>query len=66
MSKISLKILNLIEDNPGINSVRISRKLNMRTSSVKYDIDKLVKLDFIILEKINREIELYVKKVNYK
>ncbi len=65
-SKTSLKILNLIEENPGINSAMISRKLNMRRSSVKYHVDKLAKLDFIILEKHNREIKLYVnEKANY-
>ena len=64
-SKTSIKILDLIEKNPGINSTMIAKKLNMRRSSVKYHVDKLAKLVLIILEKRNREIKLYVnKKIN--
>ena len=59
-SKTSIKILDLIENNPGINSAMIAKKLDMSQSSVKYHVDKLVKLDLIILEKYNREIKLYV------
>jgi len=59
-SKTSIKILDLIENNPGINSAMIAKKLDMSRSSVKYHVDKLVKLDLIILEKYNREIKLYV------
>ncbi len=64
-SKTSIKILDLIEKNPGINSAMIAKKLNMRRSSVKYHVDKLAKLVLIILEKRNRETKLYVnKKIN--
>lgn len=59
-SKTSIKILDLIEKNPGINSAMIAKKLDMSRSSVKYHVDKLAKLDLIILEKYNREIKLYV------
>ena len=59
-SKTSIKILDLIENNPGINSAMIAKKLDMSRSSVKYHVDKLAKLDLIILEKYNREIKLYV------
>lgn len=65
-SKTRLKILNLIEENPGINSAKIARKLNMRRSSVKYHVDKLARLNFIILEKYNREIKLYVSQKDYE
>ncbi|TKJ22122.1 MAG: hypothetical protein CEE43_07855 [Promethearchaeota archaeon Loki_b32] len=59
-SKTSIKILDLIEKNPGINSAKIAKKLDMSRSSVKYHVDKLAKLDLIILERYNREIKLYV------
>ncbi|MFX1411759.1 MAG: winged helix-turn-helix transcriptional regulator, partial [Promethearchaeota archaeon] len=65
-SKTSLKVLDLIEKNPGINSAIIAKKLNMRRSSVKYHVDKLAKLDFIILEKSNREIKLYLNQKDYE
>ena len=66
-SKTSMKILDLIEKNPGINSSLIARWLNMRRNSVKYHVDKLAKLDLIILEKHNREIKLYVnQKADYE
>jgi len=66
-SKTSIKILNLIEKNPGSNSAMIAKGLDMRRSSVKYHVDKLVKLDLIIIEKYNREIKLYVnQKAFYK
>jgi len=58
--------LDLIEKNPGINSAIIARKLNMRRSSVKYHVDKLAKLDFIILERHNREIKLYISQKDYE
>ena len=61
-SKTSLKILNIIEENPGINSSKIAKKLNIRRSSVKYHVDKLAKLELIILEKDNRETKLYINR----
>ena len=61
-SKTSLKILNIIEENPGINSSKIAKKLNIRRSSVKYHVDKLAKLELIILEKDNRETKLYTNR----
>jgi len=64
-SRTSIKILNLIEKNPGSNSAMIAKVLNMRRSSVKYHVDKLIKLDLIIIEKYNREIKLYVNQKSF-
>lgn len=59
------KILNLIERNPGINSANIAKKLNIRRNSVKYHVDKLIKLELLILEKHNREIKLFINQKFY-
>lgn len=59
-STTSMLILGLIEKNPGIISATIAGKLNMRRSSVKYHIDKLAKMDLIVLSRNNREIKLFI------
>ncbi len=58
-SKTSLKILDIIEKNPGIFSSKIARQLNLKRSSVKYHIDKLFEKNLISLKRIGRKISLY-------
>ncbi|MFX1315368.1 MAG: winged helix-turn-helix transcriptional regulator [Promethearchaeota archaeon] len=65
-SKTSLKVLDLIEKYPGINSAMLAKKLNLRRSTVKYHVDKLAKLDFITPEKYNREIKLFLSQNDYE
>jgi len=60
-SKTNFKILDLIEENPGINPSMIAVNLNLNKSSVKYHVDKFIKEDVILHEKEGRLIRLYVK-----
>jgi predicted transcriptional regulator len=61
-SKTSLRILNMIEDNPGINPSKIASNLNLNKSSVKYHVDRLNEGNMIISEQDGRIIKLRVKK----
>ena len=61
-SKTSLKVLDLIEKNPGINSSTIALQLFLNRSTVKYHIDKLKKKDLILFKHKGRKIELFPNK----
>jgi predicted transcriptional regulator len=61
-SKTSLKVLDLIEKNPGINSSIIALQLFLNRSTVKYHIDKLKKEKLINLKHKGRKIELFPNK----
>ncbi|MFX0082007.1 MAG: winged helix-turn-helix transcriptional regulator [Candidatus Hodarchaeota archaeon] len=58
-SKTTSEVLNIIEENPGINSSEISRLLNLSRTTIKYHIDKLSEENIIKLVKKGRKIELY-------
>ena len=58
-SKTTLKILNIIKENPGINSSEISRILNLSRNTIKYHIDKLSEEKLVKLTKKGRKIELH-------
>ncbi|MFX1375108.1 MAG: winged helix-turn-helix transcriptional regulator [Promethearchaeota archaeon] len=58
-SKTTSEILNLIKDNPGINSSEISRILNLSRNTIKYHIDKLSKEKMVTLIRKGRKIELH-------
>jgi len=58
-SKTTSEILNIIQDNPGINSSEISRVLNLSSSTIKYHIDKLSEENLIILKRKGRKIEIF-------
>ncbi len=58
-SKTTLEILNIIKENPGINSSEIARILSLSRNTIKYHIDKLSKEKLVILTKKGREIELH-------
>lgn len=58
-SKTSLKVLDLIEKNPGINSSTIALQLFLNRSTVKYHIDKLKKKDLVLFKHKGRKIELF-------
>ncbi len=60
-SKTTLKILDIIETNPGIISSKIADQLELSRSSVKYHVDKLLDEKLIYTEKKGREIELFPK-----
>ena len=60
-SKTKFKILNLIEDNPGINPSKIASLLNLNKSSVKYHVDRFIEEKMILHEQDGRKIRLYVK-----
>lgn len=60
-SKTKFEILNLIEDNPGINPSKIAARLNLNKSSVKYHVDKFIEEKLILNELDGRKIRLYVK-----
>ena len=60
-SKTKFEILNLIEDNPGINPSKIASLLNLNKSSVKYHVDKFIEEKMILNEQDGRKIRLYVK-----
>jgi DNA-binding MarR family transcriptional regulator len=59
-SKTTLKILDIIEKNPGIISSSIAKKLNITRSSVKYHIDKLSRKNIISLLHHGRKIKLFI------
>ena len=61
-SKTSLKVLDLIEKNPGINSSTIAIQLFLNRSTVKYHIDKLKKRNLILFKHKGRKIELFPDK----
>ena len=61
-SKTSLKVLDLIEKNPGINSSTIAVQLLLNRSTVKYHIDKLKKKKLILFKHKGRKIELFPNK----
>ena len=61
-SKTFFKILNMIEDNPGINSSKIASNLNLNKSSVKYHVDRFIEEKMISCEKNGHIIRLYEKK----
>jgi predicted transcriptional regulator len=63
-SKTTLKILDIIENNPGIISSKIAEQLDLSRSSVKYHVDKLLNKKLILSEKSGREIELYPRLKN--
>jgi len=58
-SKTTSEILNIIKENPGINSSEISRILNLSRNTIKYHIDKLSEENVIKLVRRGRKIELY-------
>lgn len=58
-SKTTSEILNIIQENPGINSSEISRVLNLSRNTIKYHIDKLSEENLISLTRKGRKIELY-------
>lgn len=60
-SKTTFKILNIIEENPGINASTIASMLNLSKSSVKYHIDKFIRENMIFYEQDGRVIKLRVK-----
>jgi len=59
-SKTTLEILDIIENNPGINASSIAKKLNITRSSVKYHIDKLSRKNIILLVHQGRAIKLFI------
>jgi predicted transcriptional regulator len=58
-SKTTSEILNLIKENPGINSSEISRILNLSRNTIKYHIDKLTEEELVKSTKKGRKIELF-------
>ncbi|MFX1307542.1 MAG: winged helix-turn-helix transcriptional regulator [Promethearchaeota archaeon] len=58
-SETTEKVLEIIQKNPGINSSKISRILNLSRNTIKYHIDKLSENDLIYLKEKGRKIELY-------
>ncbi|MFW9901857.1 MAG: winged helix-turn-helix transcriptional regulator [Candidatus Thorarchaeota archaeon] len=58
-SKTTSEILNIIKENPGINSSEISRILNLSRNTIKYHIDKLSEEKLVKLTKKGRKIELH-------
>jgi len=58
-SETTTEIFNLIQENPGIYSSEIARKINLARNTVKYHIDKLYKYNLIQLERKGRKIRLY-------
>ncbi|MFX1557962.1 MAG: winged helix-turn-helix transcriptional regulator [Promethearchaeota archaeon] len=58
-SETTAQIFHLIQENPGIYSSEIARKVNLARNTVKYHIDKLYKENLIQLERKGRKIRLY-------
>lgn len=60
-SKTTSKILELIQNNPGISASEISNHIELAPNTIKYHIDKLTQNDLIQLKKAGRRKELYPK-----
>ncbi|MFX1378238.1 MAG: winged helix-turn-helix transcriptional regulator [Promethearchaeota archaeon] len=60
-SETTLKILEIIENNPGITSSEIAKKTNLARNTIKYHIDKLSESNLISFKEKGRKIELYPK-----
>ncbi|MHA1521000.1 MAG: winged helix-turn-helix transcriptional regulator [Promethearchaeota archaeon] len=58
-SKTTLRILDIIEKDPGITASSIGRLIGLKRNSVKYHIDKLIENDRIKSEKEGRINKLY-------
>lgn len=58
-SKTTSEILNIIKENPGVNSSEISRILSLSRNTIKYHIDKLSEENVIKLVRRGRKIKLY-------
>jgi len=58
-SKTTSEILDIVKENPGINSSEIARKLSLSRNTVKYHIDKLSEEKLVKLTKKGRIIELH-------
>ena len=58
-SKTTLKVLTLINGNPGIYQSQIAKQLGLHHKTVKYHLKKLIKVDAIHSEKKGRRIKFY-------
>ncbi|MFX0059806.1 MAG: winged helix-turn-helix transcriptional regulator [Candidatus Hodarchaeota archaeon] len=58
-SETTTQIFQIIQENPGIYSSEISRRIKLARNTVKYHIDKLLRENLIQLEKKGRKIRLY-------
>lgn len=56
----SYQVLDIIKNNPGINSSSIAKKTHLAKNTIKYHIDKLIDLKLIYSKNIGRRKELYV------
>jgi DNA-binding transcriptional ArsR family regulator len=53
-SKVTLQILNIVEDEPGIYANIIAKRLGLDHKTVKYHVDKLLLANLVIAEKEGR------------
>lgn len=58
-SKVTLKILHMIEDEPGLYTSQIARMVGLTHKTVKYHVDKLVKNDLIRIKRDGRKKLIY-------
>jgi len=58
-SDTTLKILNMIEENPGTYGSEIANKLDLDHKTVKYHIEKLKEINLIEDKKVGRQKLLY-------
>jgi predicted transcriptional regulator len=58
-SKLTLEILEMIEDNPGVWNNLITKKFKVDHKTIQYHLDKLVDLDLIKYEKDGRKKKIY-------
>ncbi|MFX1366933.1 MAG: winged helix-turn-helix transcriptional regulator [Promethearchaeota archaeon] len=59
-SETTENVLEIIQKNPGINSSKISKMLNLSRNTIKYHVDKLFENKKIYLKQKGRKIELYL------
>ncbi|MFX1275962.1 MAG: winged helix-turn-helix transcriptional regulator, partial [Promethearchaeota archaeon] len=59
-SKTTMKVLDKIENNPGINPSMVASELEISRSSVKYHVDKLIQENIISHRRKGRNVELYL------
>ncbi|MHA1796090.1 MAG: winged helix-turn-helix transcriptional regulator, partial [Promethearchaeota archaeon] len=61
-STVTLKIMQIIEENPGIYQNQIIIKSQLKRSTVKYHLDKLIKAEIVISKKMGTKRCYFVTK----
>ena len=65
-SSSTKKILDIIRENPGINSTFIAKRIKLARNTVSYHVDKLIDANLIEVQKKGRKKEIFPIKIDKK